>query len=79
MPAGPTAEAALKKANTLQTETDVPATLVGFLAAKPDERFTHAGTRVHAHAVVEARRMTGHAQAFAAPAGVRLWLPAGLP
>lgn len=79
VPAGPASEAALKQANTLQTETDVPATLVGFLAAKPDERFTHAGARVHAHAVVDARRVTGHAQAFAAPAGVRLWLPAGSP
>jgi alpha-acetolactate decarboxylase len=79
LPAGPASEAALKKANTLQTETDVPATLVGFLAAKPDERFTHAATRVHVHAVVNARRMTGHAQAFAAPAGVRLWLPAASP
>jgi hypothetical protein len=34
----------LKKANDLQTEADVPATLIGFLAAKPDERFTHPGS-----------------------------------
>jgi len=78
LPPGPTSEDALKKANYVQTEADVNATLIGFLAAKPDERFTHAGTRVHVHAVVEGRRrMTGHAQAFKATAGVRLWLPAG--
>jgi alpha-acetolactate decarboxylase len=77
LPPGPSPAEALKKANHLQTETDVNATLVGFLAAKPDERFTHPGKRVHVHAVVEARRMTGHAQAFKAPAGVRVWLPAG--
>jgi acetolactate decarboxylase len=75
---GPGSSEALKKANHLQTETDVPATLVGFLAAKPDERFTHPGKRVHIHAVVEARRMTGHAQAFKARAGARVWLPAGV-
>jgi len=78
LPEGPSSAEALKKANHVQTETDVNATLVGFLAAKPDERFTHPGKRIHVHAVVEARRMTGHAQAFKAPAGVRLWLPAGL-
>jgi hypothetical protein len=29
------------------------------------------------HAVVGARHMTGHAQAFTATPGVKLWLPAG--
>ncbi len=77
VPPGPTSEEALKKANTLQTEADVTATLVGFLAAKPDERFTHARTRLHVHAIIGARHMTGHAQAFTATAGVKLWLPAG--
>jgi len=77
LPPGPTSEEALKKANHLQTETDVAATLVGFIAAKPDERFTHARTRVHVHAVVDARRMTGHARSFKAAAGASLWLPAG--
>jgi alpha-acetolactate decarboxylase len=75
LPPGPSSEEALKKANHLQTEADVAATLVGFLAAKPDERFTHPRTRLHVHAVVEARRMTGHAQGFRATAGVRVWLP----
>jgi len=79
VPPGPSSAEVLQKANYLQTEADVPATLIGFLAAKPDERFTHPGQRIHVHAVVEARRMTGHAQAFKAPAGVRLWLPAGTP
>jgi len=78
LPEGPTSAEALKKANHVQTETDVNATFVGFLAAKPDERFTHPGKRIHVHAVVEARRMTGHAQAFKAPAGIRVWLPAGM-
>jgi alpha-acetolactate decarboxylase len=77
VPPGPTSEEALKKANTLQAETDVTATLVGFLAAKPDERFTHARTRLHVHAIIGARHMTGHAQAFTATAGAKLWLPAG--
>jgi acetolactate decarboxylase len=77
VPPGPSSGQALKKANYVQTETDVDATLVGFLAAKPDERFTHPGKRIHVHAIVEGRRMTGHAQAFRAPAGVRVWLPAG--
>ena len=77
VPPGQTSEEVLKKANSLQTEADVNATLVGFLAAKPDERFTHAGTRVHVHAVINGRRMTGHARAFKATAGVKLWLPAG--
>jgi acetolactate decarboxylase len=77
LPPGPTSEEALKKANDLRTETDVTATLIGFLAVKADERFTHAGTRVHIHAVIAPRRATGHAQAFKATAGVRLWLPAG--
>jgi alpha-acetolactate decarboxylase len=77
VPPGPTSEEALKKANHLQTEADVTATLVGFLAVKPDERFTHARTRIHVHAVVGARHMTGHAQAFTATPGVKLWLPAG--
>ena len=77
VPPGPTSEQALKKANHVQTEADVAATLIGFLAAKPDERFTHARTRLHVHAIVGARHMTGHAQAFTATAGARLWLPAG--
>ena len=77
VPPGPTSEGALKKANDLQTEADVTATLIGFLAAKPDERFTHARTRIHVHAIVSARHMTGHAQAFTAAAGAKLWLPGG--
>ena len=77
VPPGPTSEEALKRANHLQTEADVTATLIGFLAAKPDERFTHAGTRIHVHAIVSTLRMTGHAQAFTATAGAKLWLPAG--
>jgi alpha-acetolactate decarboxylase len=78
LPSGSTSEEALKKANYVQTQNDVTANLIGFIAAKPDERFTHAGTRIHVHAVVEGRRrMTGHAQAFAGTAGARLWLPAG--
>ena len=77
VPPGPSSETVLKKANYTQTEADVAATLVGFLAAKQDERFTHARTRVHVHAVVNAPRLTGHASAFRAAAGARLWLPAG--
>jgi acetolactate decarboxylase len=65
-----------KKGNRLQTETSVDGTLVGFLAAKDDERFTHAGTRVHVHAVVASRRATGHAQAFTLAPGATVWLPA---
>ena len=65
-----------RKANYLQTETAVDGTLVGFLAAKDDERFTHAGTRVHVHAVVPSRRATGHAQAFTLAPGATVWLPA---
>ena len=77
VPPGPTSEEALKRANHLQTEADVTATLIGFLAAKPDERFAHAGTRIHVHAIVSTLRMTGHAQAFTATAGAKLWVPAG--
>jgi alpha-acetolactate decarboxylase len=65
-----------RKGNRLQTETSVDGTLVGFLAAKDDERFTHAGTRVHVHAVAPARRATGHAQAFTLAPGATVWLPA---
>ena len=69
-------KAQMKKANHLQTETSVDGTLVGFFAAKSDERFTHPGTRVHVHAVVASRRATGHAQAFTLAPGATVWLPA---
>ena len=76
LPPGATSPEAMKQANHLQTETGVDATLVGFFAAKSDERFTHPGTRVHVHAVVPSRRATGHARAFSVAPGATLWLPA---
>jgi alpha-acetolactate decarboxylase len=76
LPPGATSPDAMKQANHLQTETGVDATLVGFFAATSDERFTHPGTRVHVHAVVPARRATGHARAFSVAPGATLWLPA---
>jgi alpha-acetolactate decarboxylase len=75
LPPGATLPDAMKQANQLQTETGVDATLVGFFAATSDERFTHPGTRVHVHAVVPARRATGHARAFSVAPGATLWLP----
>jgi hypothetical protein len=75
-PAARTPEA-LKQANALDRHGDVDATLVGFFAAAADERFTHAGSRVHVHGVVPSPPATGHAQAFTIAPGATLWLPAG--
>jgi acetolactate decarboxylase len=76
LPPGATSPDAMQKANHLATETGVDGTLVGFLAARADERFTHPGTRVHAHAIVPSRRATGHARAFAMAPGATLSLAA---
>lgn len=75
LPPGASSPAAMKQANYLETLAGVDGTLVGFFAAQADERFTHADTRVHAHAVVTSRRATGHARAFMIAPGASLWLP----
>ena len=75
LPHGPVSPDQMKKASYLQTEKSVNATLVGFMAAQADGRFTQAGTRIHVHAVVPSRRATGHAETFAAASGATLWLP----
>ena len=80
---GPGSEAALQAANYLEQEVGagggVEGTLVGFYTPTADARFTHPGARTHVHAVIPARRATGHAAAFTVAPGATLWLPIGTP
>jgi alpha-acetolactate decarboxylase len=79
LPPGPGSEEIMKQANFLEEVSDpqgVDGTLVGFYEPDSDGRFTHAGTHTHVHAIVPARRATGHAQAFTIASGATLWLPA---
>jgi alpha-acetolactate decarboxylase len=75
LPAGPLSPEQLQQANYLETETEAAGTLVGFMSPSADGRFTHAGMRIHVHAVVPSRRATGHAQTFKVAPGATLWLP----
>ena len=81
LPSGPASEAAVQAANYLEQEVGtgggVEGTLVGFYTPTADGRFTHPGARTHIHAVVPARRATGHAAAFTVAPGATLWLPIG--
>jgi hypothetical protein len=76
LPAGARTPEAIKQANHLDQHDDVDGTLIGFFAAAADERFTHADSRVHVHAVVTSARATGHARTFMLAPGATLWLPA---
>lgn len=79
LPPGPGSEAIMKKANVLETESGVSASLVGFYSAASDGRFTHEGAHTHVHVVVPQKHATGHASTFTVDRGAILYLPSAPP
>jgi len=68
-------EAAVAKANVLQSLRDVDGTLVGFYAPKDGAPFNHAHQRLHVHVVIPHNQATGHAQAFVLAPGASILFP----